>query len=92
MRLTELALRRAGAADLEEFQRREGLYPSGQERRRDKIRAPVLGRRHEIAEVDRCEIAQRQAVDEQAGAPLEQGLREAVRPLRVLQQRKGRRP
>lgn len=31
MRLTELALRRAGAADLEEFQRREGLYPSGQE-------------------------------------------------------------
>ena len=30
MRLTELALRRAGAADLEEFQRREGLYPSGQ--------------------------------------------------------------
>ena len=31
MRLTELALQRAGAADLEEFQRREGLYPSGQE-------------------------------------------------------------
>ena len=31
MRLTELALRRAGAADLEEFLRREGLYPSGQE-------------------------------------------------------------
>ena len=31
MRLTELALRRAGAADLEEFQRREGLYPSGKQ-------------------------------------------------------------
>lgn len=31
MSLTALALRRAGAADLQEFQRREGLYPSGQE-------------------------------------------------------------
>lgn len=29
--LTELALRRAGASTLEEFQRREGLYPSGEE-------------------------------------------------------------
>lgn len=31
MNLTELALRRAGASSLQEFQRREGLYPSGQE-------------------------------------------------------------
>ncbi len=31
MTLTQLALQRAGAADLQEFQRREGLYPSGQE-------------------------------------------------------------
>lgn len=29
MSLTDLALRRAGASDLEEFQRRVGLYPSG---------------------------------------------------------------
>lgn len=31
MNLTELALQRAGASDLQEFQRREGLYPSGRE-------------------------------------------------------------
>ncbi len=31
LNLTDLALRRAGAESLEEFQRREGLYPSGQE-------------------------------------------------------------
>ena len=31
MSLTELALRRAGAASLAEFQLREGLYPSGAE-------------------------------------------------------------
>lgn len=31
MSLTELALRRAGAVTLEEFQEREGLYPSGRE-------------------------------------------------------------
>lgn len=31
MSLTELALHRAGASTLEEFQRREGLYPSGEE-------------------------------------------------------------
>lgn len=31
MNYTELALRRAGAADLKEFQKREGLFPSGQE-------------------------------------------------------------
>ncbi len=31
MSLTELALRRAGAADLREFQSREGLFPSGRE-------------------------------------------------------------
>lgn len=31
MTLTQLALRRAGAADLQEFQEREGLYPSGTE-------------------------------------------------------------
>lgn len=31
MTLTELALRRAGAETLQEFQSREGLYPSGQE-------------------------------------------------------------
>ena len=31
MSLTQLALRRAGAETLQEFQRREGLYPSGRE-------------------------------------------------------------
>lgn len=31
MSLTQLALRRAGAETLQDFQRREGLYPSGQE-------------------------------------------------------------
>lgn len=31
MNYTELALRRAGAADLQSFQRREGLFPSGRE-------------------------------------------------------------
>ena len=65
-----------------------GIAQHAQERRRDAI----LRRGHQNSKVDRREIAQRQAVDEQAGAPLEQGLCEAVRPLRVLQQRKGRRP
>ena len=31
MTLTELALRRAGAENMQEFQKREGLYPSGRE-------------------------------------------------------------
>ena len=31
MSLTELALRRAGASDLRQFQSREGLIPSGRE-------------------------------------------------------------
>ena len=31
MTLTELALRRAGAENLQDFQNREGLYPSGRE-------------------------------------------------------------
>ncbi len=31
MTLTELALRRAGATDLQDFQRKNGLYPSGRE-------------------------------------------------------------
>ena len=58
----------------------------------DEIRPPVLGRGHEPAQIHRCQIAQGQAVYQKPHTPVQKRLGKTIRPLRVLQQRKGRGP
>ncbi|CDB31305.1 unknown [Firmicutes bacterium CAG:137] len=56
------------------------------------VHPPVLWAGHEIAQIRRGQIPQRQTVHQQPHAPGQEPLAELVRPLCVLEQRKGRGP